>query len=342
MTQYCPNPFEWLDITAWHGDTVKLSICVESWGGPESRLAILPFREAAKMTVGELWNQPSAQQSRKEAIEHGCANFCKRCPKWASGDEPVLHGNVPERDVVSAGPKTLNLAYDRSCNLHCPSCRRNAIFHAPGSDTHTYLKAFQDNIVRPLLRTADRAYLAGLGDPFGSPCYSELLATTQPEDAPTLNWYILTNGQGFTPERYEAIPTHAQMDKVQFSVDAATEKTYGLNRQSDWGKLCDNLAYVGGLRRDSIVEQLDISMVVQQNNHREAVSFVDFGKANHVDNVLFSCLLPMEGSGIGSAHDDVAVLKPGHAEHADAVESMEAARERGRRIGVNVMVENAR
>ena len=340
MTQYCPNPFEWLDITAWHGDNVKLSICVESWGGPASRLAIMPFREAAKMDVGDLWNKWSAQESRWEAIKHGCANFCKACPKWASGDEPVLHGDVPERSPVSVGPKTLNLAYDRSCNLHCPSCRRKAIFHAPGSETHAYLTAFQDNIVRPLLRTADRAYLAGLGDPFGSPCYSELLATTQPEDAPTLKWYILTNGQGFTPERYAEIPTHRQIDQLQFSVDAATEETYALNRQSDWGRLCDNLAFVGGLRNDGPVEQLDISMVTQRNNYREAVAFVDFGKAHHADNVLFSCLLPHDS--IGSTYAERAVLRPTHPEYAAAITMMDAARTRGKEIGVNVMVEMAR
>lgn len=340
MTQHCPNPFEWLDITAWNGDTVKLSICVESWSGTSSRLAILPFSEAAQMDVSDLWNAPSAHASRKEAIDNGRANFCNACPKWASGDDPVLQGDAPDRTTFSAGPKTLNLAYDHSCNLQCPSCRRAPICHSPGSEKYTALRAFQNNVIRPLLRTADRAYLAGLGDPFGSPCYSELLATTQPEDAPTLKWYILTNGQGFTPERYTAIPTHRQIDKVQFSIDAATEETYALNRQSDWGRLCENLAFVGGLRCDGVLDQLDISMVVQKNNYKEAIQFIDFAKANSVDNVLFSCLLPMRGVLIDVA--ERSVMRPKHPEYSQAIARLESAKLHGKDIGVNVMVEVAR
>jgi MoaA/NifB/PqqE/SkfB family radical SAM enzyme len=191
-----------------------------------------------------------------------------------------------------------------------------------------------------LLRTADRAYLAGLGDPFGSPCYCELLATTQPEDAPTLKWYILTNGHGFTPERYAAIPTHAQIDRVQFSIDAATEETYALNRQSDWSTLCDNLAFVGGLRRNGILDQLDISMVVQRNNYKEAVEFVEFGKANNVDSVLFSCLLPMRDLLIDVA--DRSVLMRRHPENEQATKMLDLAKTRGKDLGVNVMVEMPR
>jgi wyosine [tRNA(Phe)-imidazoG37] synthetase (radical SAM superfamily) len=338
MTQHCPNPFEWLDITAWHGDKVKFSLCIQSWSGPATTLAVVPWDEAPNVDIEQLWNGDKARAIRSEALT-GHAAFCDGCPKWDTGDWPVIDGEATrERSLTSPGPTMLNIAYDRSCNLRCPSCRTDDIVHTPGSKRHDQIADFQDRVVRPLLKHAKRAQFAGDGDPFGSPIYRDMLMTLQPKDVPDLKWFILTNGQGFTPRRYEAIPTREQIDRVQFSIDAATPETYQQNRDSDWGLLMRNLGFAGGLRADGPIEQLDISMVVQSNNYRETRNFVDLAAQNNVDNVQFSCLLP-QGLCIGEEYKRRAVHVHSHAEHAAAMEAITEALAYGQEVGVRVKVE---
>lgn len=333
---WCSNPFEWLDITAWGYDTVKFSICVESWAGPACRLAEVPLASVASFSIDSLWNSPEAQHIRHEANRDGIASMCRNCPRLACHAD-AENNKRPEAPLplTSRGPKTLNLAYDRSCNLQCPSCRMHSILHAPGTEMHETLDVFQENIIRPLLATADRAFLAGLGDPFGSPCYWRLLRTTEPEHAPTLKWYILTNGQGFTPERYAQIPTRDQIDSVQFSIDAATPETYAINRNSNWGRLLANLAFAGQLRHDGKLDKLDISMVVQQNNYREIPAFVELAKANHVDTVLFNGLLN-QGTYQYADYTARAVCAQRHAEHKAAMALLDQAKQTE---GIDVIVE---
>lgn len=324
--RWCPNPFEWLDVTAWGHETVKLSTCIESWGGPKCRLVELTFTEAATLNVDAIWNGQRAQQIRYEANNNGVASFCRDCPRLRGGLTPTEdkdgHGPLP---LANAGPKTLNLAYDRSCNLMCPSCRTHTLFHAPGSEMYSAIHAFQDAIVRPLLRHADRAFLAGLGDPFASPCYWDLLKTTTPEDAPTLKWYILTNGHGFDREHYDAIPTREQIDAVQFSIDAACPETYAQNRNASWSHLIDNLAFAGSLRRAGLLETLAVSMVVQWNNYKEAKAFVELAKQHSANEVIFNTLLP-QGTFQDADYLHRAVHLPTHPEHAAAMELLENVR----------------
>ncbi len=324
--KHCLNPFTWLDISAWGHDSVKLSCCIESWGGSAARLAVLPFVEAAELNVNELWNGQRAQQIRHDAILGGRAEFCDGCPRWRGCLEPVCAGSLCETMTANQGPKVLNLAYDRSCNLHCPSCRTHTIFHAPGTELYGQIMRFQEQIIRPLLRTAERAFLAGLGDPFGSPCYRELLMTTAIGDAPSLKWYILTNGQGFTPDNYYAIPTHAQIDAVQFSIDAACKDTYLQNRQSNWERLIANLSFAGSLRRDGLIPKLEISMVVQWNNYKEIPAFIELGRVHSVDKVMFSALLP-QGTYADADYLHRAVHLPIHSEHAETMRLLDEAKQ---------------
>lgn len=342
MTQHCPNPFEWLDITAWNDTDVKFSLCIESWAGEGARLAIMPIAEAAEIDIMELWNGEKARKIRSNAIDHDCAKFCIKCPNWEAGQFPVVQGRDIERSQIAPPPKVLNLAYDRSCDLACPSCRTEHMCHEVGSVAVRNILRFQDNIVRPLLKTADMAYVAGLGDPFASLCYFRLLQQVKQEDAQTLKWGITTNGRGFTPENYYSFPTSSQIDTVHFSIDAATDQTYQVNRSNvGWHRVLKNLAFAGSLREAGVIRQLEISMVIQENNCREAVQFVELANGHHVDVVKLSALLP-QGTFTDLEYASRAVHLKGHPRHDDAMEAISNAREFGKANGINVTWENER
>jgi pyruvate-formate lyase-activating enzyme len=341
MKQFCPNPFEWLDLTAWNeGRTVKLAMCLSCWGGDAVTLAIMPLSDAANVDIMRLWNSPHARNARQHLAAGEPADFCRECSRWKSCIVPVRFWSTEDglRPIVNDGPKVLNLAYDRSCNLACPSCRLAPIRHMPGTEWHRQIKAFQDGPVRRLLRTADRAFLAGMGDPFGSPLYWELLTTLRPEDAPCLKWHFQTNGHGFTEENYQAILTHPQIDSVQFSLDAATEATYRVNRGAGWRHVMQNLEFVARLRKAGRLNRLSISMVVQENNYREIPAFVALGERMGADMVQLNPLHRLRAY-TDAEHQAAAVHLEGHPDHTAM---MQAIKEAERVHTIEVLVEMSR
>lgn len=332
--QFCPNPFKWLDVTAWGpGHWVKLAFCIRCWSGPASDLAHLSFEDAAKLDIVALWNGEQIQQARHDMLS-GWPSFCNACNRRVGGYLPCQPRPATMPPVVNAGPTTLNLAYDYSCNLACPSCRPNHNLYGRGCREYEAMLAFQNACVRPLLKTATRAFLAGQGDPFGSPCYWDMLSTIQPEEAPDLKWYILTNGLGFSESNYEAIPTRAQIDSAQFSIDAATPDTYAANRGGSWGRLLANMAFVADLRRAGILAKWEVSMVVQANNYREAPAFVAMAKEYGCDGVIFNSLLRQVYS--EEEYHERAVLRPWHPERDRATSVLNDVKDTP---GINVFVE---
>ena len=351
MTQFCPNPFEWLDLTAWGRDedgklrsdiAVKLSCCVESWSGPDARLGIMSFDEAVTIGFDRIWNSDKAIAIRKQVSETGAAAFCETCPRRSDGGLDVVES---DRFDFPPLPRTLNLAYDHSCNMACPSCRTSPIIHSPGTLLHASIQRFQNAVVKPLLKTARRAFLSGLGDPFGSPLYRELLYGTQPGEAPDVKWFILTNGLGFTSDAYSGIPTRAQIDAVQFSIDAASPETHRQNRipvhvrdADAWDRVLNNLAFASQLRRDGFLESLVVSMVVQWNNYKEVPAFIELAKRHSADTVIFS-ELGQQGTYCESDYRQRAVCNIGHPEHNAAISLLTEAK---RATGIKVIVEMLR
>jgi wyosine [tRNA(Phe)-imidazoG37] synthetase (radical SAM superfamily) len=319
----CLNPFRWLDITAVNQENIQFSQCIRSWGGDDCVLEIIPLHVAAKMDVSRLWNDRQAVQAREQTRAHGVAAWCRGCPRLAAGLEPTQ----AERPAEYPEHWThINLAYDKSCNLACLSCRVDRIMHRVGTPHYKLLRQFERAVIRPLLRHAEWAYISGLGDPFGSPAYSRLLRELKPEDAPGLRWHIQTNGIGFTRDAYRMIPTRAQIASVQFSVDAATEGTYTQLRGTsrDWRRLQNNVRFLAELRANGKINTWVISMVVQKCNWGEMHAFYELGKSLGVDAIQYNCLLN-QGTYCDTDYADRAVhlsSHPAHAEFAGACDDL--------------------
>jgi hypothetical protein len=290
----CLNPLTWLDITAYSApgeNTIQFSQCIRSWGGNECVLATIPLADACKMNVEDLRDLPSAKKAREQVVSRGLTDWCATCPRLREGQSPTMLCGEVNWDSLPSTWTILNLAYDKSCNLACPSCRPFPILWKPCDEQYDMLMEFQDRIIRPLLKQANTACLAGLGDPFGSPVYRHLLETLNPEDAPTLGWHIQTNGVGFTPDQLGRIPTRTQINSVQFSIDAAKPKTYRVVRGNHWKVVNDNLRFAGHLRQSGFISQLAISMVIQECNWGEMVDFYRLGRHVGCDIVQFNALL---------------------------------------------------
>jgi MoaA/NifB/PqqE/SkfB family radical SAM enzyme len=206
-------------------------------------------------------------------------------PKWA---EVVRNRQVR----LATPPALLNLSYDRTCNLSCPTCRTDT-FIAKGKERDKYF-ALTENVVLPLLRTAELTFVTGSGDPFVSRVYRHVLKTVadHPHEFPHLKFNLMTNGLLLTRaewDRYEGLA--GRINQINISVDAATPETYRIVRRGgEFSELLPNLHFAGELVRSGAINNLILNFVVQSTNFREMPAFVDLAHAVGATRVIFQRL----------------------------------------------------
>jgi MoaA/NifB/PqqE/SkfB family radical SAM enzyme len=237
----------------------------------------------------EVWNSQAAQNVRR-SIHDGSYRYCNKmaCPRIMAGTL-TLAGELAElnewwKDVVDGqrtmldrGPMVVNLAYDRTCNLSCPSCRQTVIFQNREQRDRT--EAMQDRNILPMLEGAERVMVTGSGDPFSSPMFRKLLKSYDPQKYPKLKINLMTNGMLLTEQCWKEY-THlaGHIAKLKFSLDGATAATHELLRRgSRWERVYEHLKFCGRLLREGALDSFEIVFVVQVENYREMGDFVDLG-----------------------------------------------------------------
>lgn len=262
QSEPCPRPFEWCEI---HPDG-SVFLCCPAW-------LKRPVGNLLRQPASDLWNSPVAQEIRKSILNgsyHNCHR--KQCPRLSRPESGAVESaSSRARLAIESGlaeiktlPARLNLCFDQSCNLACPSCRTQRKISAGAEKQQS--EHLAEIIRQQLLPTAEQLTLSGYGDPFGSPTYFSLLQQIDCHSCPQLEEIRLhTNGLLFDKEHWQQIPDiHPLLGAVEVSVDGASVETYKKNRDGDFARLLKNLDFIAGLG-----VPLRLSMVVQQNNFRE-------------------------------------------------------------------------
>lgn len=312
--KFCHKPFSWFEVVP-NGDVM---ICCPTW--------------INKMTIGnmleqspdEVWNSAKACEIR-ESIILGNYRFCNSayCPLLqnnASGLPdckaiPVrykkIYGNNEYK--LDFGPETLNLSYDKSCNLACPSCRNRIIVSS--GDILDKAMAIQNRLLNSsLLRDAKTLIVTGTGDPFAGPVYRDLLKRISKSRYPNLKLHIMTNGQLLNQNVWSKYSEAMEMVRsIAVSVDAATEETYRTLRGGSFATLRKNLCFLSERRAEGKFERFTISMVVQTANYQEMKAFAQMGIALNCDCVQFGKIIDW---GTYKHFDNVAIWKKTHPEHS--------------------------
>ena len=211
------------------------------------------------------------------SIKDGTYRYCNehQCSYIKSG--AVLHGQ-PERI------QHLRLAIDDSCNLRCPSCRKNMIFHKEGSAYNLGIK-LADKINDWLhdYNHPMQVHIGSDGDPFASHVYRHFMEQTPRRD--NIKYSILTNGLMFK-EFHARVPyVISNLKELGVSIDGATKNTYEkLRLGGRWEKVIEGL--------ESIAEQKQkhgfrfiLHFVVQKDNYREMDAIIDLGEQFGADRV---------------------------------------------------------
>jgi MoaA/NifB/PqqE/SkfB family radical SAM enzyme len=237
-----------------------------------------PLGNIFKHDWNEIWYGEAATKLRLSMFD-GSLQYCKRdwCPNVADAEAGIENYHViplhkAPQSWKPMPPEHINMNYDQTCNLKCPSCR-NELIHYKGEQlekVHQIQNYVQDKILPGVQSIA----LTGVGDPFMSRVFRPFLFNFDSKKyAGIKTIHFHTNGQLFTAEMFSKMKgIHHLNISTDISIDAASEEVYNKVRPpGNWNILMENLQFIKQL--DNLV-LLGISMVVQQDNYRQMPDFI--------------------------------------------------------------------
>lgn len=318
----CPVPFERLDVLEGSSH-----LCCSSFLRPN----IGNLQNAANWR--DVWNSQSAEAIRA-SIHDGSYRHCNKmsCPTIQSNSLPPaaeIAARSPEwREIVEQretsleqGPAVVNLAYDRTCNLSCPSCR--ASNYAADEVTRLKYDALQERVILPMLKHTQVVTITGSGDPFASKNFRRLMERLGGEEYSNLKFHIMTNGMLFTPREWERFPAlHGRVNILSISLDGASAATHEtLRRGARWDVMKQNLSFAGELRSQGLIDAFHLSFVVQAENYHEMGEMIALAERIGADGVYFGRITNW-GTFSANEYKQKAVFLPEHPEHGRFIEAM--------------------
>ena len=295
---YCTRPFEWFAVL----DNGDVSPCCPPW--------VNGYRigNLHEQSVDEVWNGDKAQEFRKSILD-GSFKYCNEmsCPHLQSksdsvltlhqienSDRPIVTNDIKSQKThLDHGPLIINCEYDRSCNLSCPSCRRELIMVF--GEQRKKILALQEKLINGAFCNAQHVTITGSGDAFASPVFRKLLQNLKKEQAPELGHILLLTNGLLVNKYWHTLSEYAKenIKTISVSIDAVCPETYTINRRGgDWEQLQDNLAFIQNLKKSGQIDHFCISMVVQENNFTEMKDFVLMGESYGACLVQFQIIEP--------------------------------------------------
>ena len=214
----------------------------------------------------------------RESILDGSYKYCDevQCPYLASikngkplGTKFKLKSAHPVPDPHLS---ILNMCFDRSCNLQCPTCR-NELINYLGNDrikVENKLKIIEEKFSA----TLQTLYLSGTADPFYSKSFRQFLINFDPTKYRLLrNIHLHTNGLLWTENLWNKMKNiHKYVKSCEVSIDAATKNTYEnkVRIGGNWNELLERLDFIINIQT---IKSFTFSFVVQDSNFREMEDF---------------------------------------------------------------------
>ena len=316
----CTKPFEWMEIFNQPASG-ELYLCCP-WWLPES------IGNVSEQDARSLWHSDLASKIRQSVID-GSHTYCSKeyCPYLAEPDapeSPIKYVDeeeysgyqlaVQQPELYLPAPKTMNCAYDRSCNLQCPSCR-DEIMQASKDERSEY-----DVMIRKILDSfaedLGTLYVTGSGDPFASRHLWELLSSDIAQKYPSLQFRLHTNAILFTEQRWEKMAhLHGRIEMVEVSIDGGQQASYEVNRYpAKWETLLERMAFIAGIRKQYSNLHLKINYVVQSNNWRDMKALIALAKDWNVDVIKFSKIVNW-GTYSAAEYREVSIHEPVHPDY---------------------------
>jgi MoaA/NifB/PqqE/SkfB family radical SAM enzyme len=273
MKLFCKLPFTRVSIDD-AGDVWPA--CCPEW-------VAFPLGNIFKQSWQDIWYGDDAKRFRDSMLD-GSLKYCNRnwCPNIGDAEAGIKNYHViplaeAPAEWIPAPPVHVNLNYDYTCNLRCPTCRSELI-HYRGEKLKN-VQYIQEYVENQILPTVESVALTGVGDPFMSQVFRNFLMNFDKQKYPNIKTiHFHTNGQLFDEEMYDKMKgLHHLNISTDISIDAASAAVYNNVRPpGNWDRLMKNLDFIK--RLDNLV-LLGISMVVQRENFREMPAFIELGES---------------------------------------------------------------
>ncbi|WP_063395540.1 radical SAM protein [Prochlorococcus sp. MIT 1306] len=188
-------------------------------------------------------------------------------------------------------PRHIFIAYDESCNLACPSCRKG--IKRVSEKKRIEMDDLFESHVRPLLINGKTHLTAsGHGDPIGSPHLRNKLKSIVGIEYSGVKINLQTNGQLLDEYGWNELSNIlTKIADIRISIDAATKETYEVVRfPGNWEKLLANLDLTKQYKKKHGFRFI-INFCIQSFNFNEIMQFAELGQQYGVDKVNFQQLI---------------------------------------------------
>ena len=234
-------------------------------------------------SLEEILNSDTAK-ILQNSITDGSYRYCnnKQCAYLLtldSGDTVQWYSDLPNKQV-----KHIRLAIDDSCNLSCPSCRKEKIFLKKGKLFEMRLQLV-DKILDFLKQQTHpiQVHIGSDGDPFASLIYRRFMIKTR--ELPHLKYSIQTNGLLLKKNFHKFKHITDNLNCIGISIDGATKNTYEkLRRGGVFEILLENLEFLKSIKTFNI----HLHFVVQQSNYHEIEALINLGLKYGVDKIFLN------------------------------------------------------
>ena len=300
---FCVSPFRYAEFRK-NGDVWQ---CCINWI-PE------PMGNILRDDWDKVWNSNAAVKLRQN-MHDGNMSMCDetQCPylqAWNRGeedyssyfpiyDEDTVHKLYNAKEInpfgkekykkifkeklttLPWGPESITFSHDESCNLACPSCRKD-FFTTKGVERERAYK-IQNIILGKPMCDSHEIYITSSGDPFGADIFRDILKSINLKKHPNLiNLHLHTNANGWTKKHWNMLKNLHDIPRVtaEVSIDAATKETYEVVRKGGkWELLNKNMEFI--FTEIPNLAFVRMTFVTQDNNFREMNMFIDWAERLH-------------------------------------------------------------
>lgn len=248
------------------------------------------------------WYSEKSNKIRESMLD-GSYKYCdaKQCPYLSALDSGRVSktqfmekSKFLQSEIATPKPRIINMGFDTSCNLQCPSCRLNFV-NLKGEDRER-VNLTLDKVSDELGSTLDTIVLCGAADPFFSKSFFNFMVNFDKKKYPVLRRiHLHTNANLWTPRNWERISkVHKYIKSCEISIDAATKETYEneVRLRGNWDKLMDNLEFITSI---PTLKRIRFSFVTQARNYKEILPFYEMiqeitkGKGKRIE-ILYNAI----------------------------------------------------
>lgn len=251
IANHCDAPSRVL-VVDWKGDCFVCSC--EAW------LPILVGKITDFARLEDIWQSPVAKQLQSD-IDRGLFTHCAvdRCG--------VLDRSITNEHYL------ISINVDESCNLSCPSCRKESIMITSGPVFDN--KLAQVNHMVDILEHFDqpcRVVMSGNGDPLASAIMRPLIHRWRPRANHSVR--LFTNGLLLKKQLADS-PILDHVQEYFISIDAGSQSVYERVRLGgSWAKLIENFDWLQAQIQHRPARVL-LMLVIQRENYKDINNFCE-------------------------------------------------------------------